>query len=111
MSIKSSRSKFVSCASLVLFLILIMNTSYSNGVSSQERQAELAFKEGVELFQNGENYKAMETFSEVLTLTRNKRLRTDTYFYLSLVNFYIGEKGHSKEWIKRVLENEPDREI
>lgn len=111
MLIKTSRSKFVASASLILFLLLIVNNSYLNGISTQESEAKLFFKEGVELFKDGDYFKALENFSKVLTLTKDKSLQTDTYFYLSLVNYYIGEKASSIEWIKRVIENDPDKEV
>jgi len=111
MSIKTSRSQPVSYLCLFLFFLLLFNSSYLDGTIEQSGQADLVFREGVELYKTGEYIKAIEKFSRVLILTKNQVLLADNYFYLSLCNYYLGEKDSAKEWIKKVLEIEPGREV
>lgn len=111
MVIKTSRSKPVSYFCLALFFLLLVNTSYLDGTIEQSGQAEAVFREGVELYKTGEYIRAIEKFSRVLILTKNQVLLADNYFYLSLCNYYLDEKDSAKEWIKKVLEIEPGREV
>lgn len=109
MIIKSSRSRWVSFLSLALFLIFTVHSSYSGAMSSQESDAERYFKEGIQSLENGEYNTAIDRFTHVLELTKDKRLETETYVYLSLVNFYLGETYNAQNWIKRALDNDPNK--
>ncbi len=107
MIIKSSRSRFVSVLSIILFLIFTVSTSYPGSVSSQESDAKRFYNEGIRSFENGEYNKAIDWFTKTLELTQDKQLQTDTYVYLSLVNFYLGDSYNSQNWIKKALDNDP----
>ena len=87
---------------LFIFFILLVNTSYSRAPVRDEQQADSIFKEGVELYNLGEYLNAIEKFSQVLILTQEKGLLIDTYFHLSMCNFYLGETQSTKDWIRRI---------
>jgi hypothetical protein len=107
MIIKSSRSRFVSVFSIILFLVFTVSASYPGSVSSQESQAKRFYNEGIRSFENGEYDKAIDWFMKALDITQDKQLQTDTYVYLSLVNFYLGDSYNAQNWIKKALDNDP----
>jgi hypothetical protein len=107
MIIKSSRSRFVSILAIILFLVFTVSTSYPGTVSSQEGDAKRFYNEGIRSFENGEYNKAIDWFMKTLELTQDKQLQTDTYVYLSLVNFYLGDSYNAQNWIKKALDNDP----
>jgi hypothetical protein len=111
MSVKSSRSRFVSVLSIILFLVFTVSTSYPGITSSQESDAKRAYNEGIRSFENGEYNKAIDWFMKTLDLTQDKQLQTDTYVYLSLVNFYLGDSYNAQNWIKKALDNDPGKEV
>ncbi|MGD8539153.1 MAG: PEGA domain-containing protein [Candidatus Aminicenantes bacterium] len=107
MIIKSSRSRFVSVLSIILFLVFTLNTGYPGSASSQESDAKRFYNEGIRSFENGEYDKAIDWFTKTLELTQDKQLQTDTYVYLSLVNFYMGDVYNAQNWIRKALDNDP----
>jgi tetratricopeptide (TPR) repeat protein len=107
MIIKSSRSRFVSVLSIVLFLVFTVSTSFPGNAYEQESDAQKFYNEGIRAFENGEYNKATEWFMKTLNLTQDKQLQTDTYVYLSLVNFYMGDSYNAQNWIKKALDNDP----
>lgn len=107
MIIKSSRSRFVSVLSIILFLVFTVSTSYPGSASSQESEAKRFYNEGIRSFENGEYNKAIDWFMKTLDTTQDKKLQTDTYVYLSLVNFYLGDSYNAQNWIKKALDNDP----
>jgi hypothetical protein len=111
MIIKSSRSRFVSVLSIILFLVFTVSTSYPGSVSSQESDAKRFYNEGIRSFENGEYNKAIDWLMKTLELTQDKQLQTETYVYLSLVNFYLGDSYNSQNWIKKALDNDPGKEV
>ncbi|NOR15380.1 MAG: PEGA domain-containing protein, partial [Candidatus Aminicenantes bacterium] len=111
MIIKSSRSRFVSVLSIILFLVFTVSTSYPGSASSQESDAKRFHNEGIRAFENGEYNKAIDWFMKTLELTQDKQLQTETYVYLSLVNFYLGDSYNSQNWIKKALDNDPGKEV
>lgn len=111
MIIRSSRSKPVASAAILLFFILIFNTTYLNSGKVVSQEAESVFKQGQDAYKEGDFVKAIERFSQVLVLSKDKGLLTDTYFYLSLCNFHMNEITSAKEWIRRVVEADPGRRI
>lgn len=111
MIIKSSRSRFVSVLSIILFLVFTVSTSYPGSASSQESDAKRFYNEGIRSFENGEYNKAIDWFMKALELTQDKQLQTDTYVYLSLVNFYLGDSYNAQNWIKKALDNDPRKEV
>jgi len=96
--------------SLTLFFILILNGTYLNGVVPDIQKADQVFKQGVDLYNEGEYVKAISKLSRVLILTESLTLLTDSYFYLSLCNFYLENRNVAKAWIKKLLEDDPQRE-
>ncbi|MGB6865121.1 MAG: PEGA domain-containing protein [Candidatus Aminicenantaceae bacterium] len=110
MIIKSSRSRFVSVLSIILFLVFTVSTSYPGSASSQESDAQRFYNEGIRSFENGEYNKAIDWFMKTLELTPDKQLQTDTYVYLSLVNFYLGDSYNAQNWIKKALDNDPRKQ-
>jgi hypothetical protein len=107
MIIKSRRSPFMSVLSIFLFLIFTVSTSFPAHRPSQESDAKRFYNEGIRSFENGEYNKATEWFMKTLDLTQDKQLQTDTYVYLSLVNFYLGDSYNAQNWIKKALDNDP----
>jgi hypothetical protein len=101
----------VSVLSIILFLVFTVSTNYPGSASSQESDAERFYKEGIRSFENGEYNKAIEWFMKALELTQDKQLQTETYVYLSLVNFYLGDSYNSHNWIKKALDNDPGKEV
>jgi hypothetical protein len=111
MIIKSSRSRFVSVLSIILFLVFTVSTSYPGSMSSQESDANRFHNEGIRSFENGEYNKAIDWFMKTLELTQDKQLQTETYVYLSLVNFYLGDSYNAQNWIKKALDKNPGKEV
>lgn len=111
MFIRASRSKPVACTAILLFFILILNTSYLNSGKVISQEADRVFAQGQEAYKDGDFVKAIERFSQVLVLTKDKGLLEDTYFYLSLCNFNMNELTSAREWIKRVVEMNPGRRV
>ena len=111
MYIRTSRSKPVACTAILLFFVLIINTSYLNSGKVVVQDADSVFAQGQEAYKDGDFVKAIERFSQVLVLTKDKGLLSDTYFYLSLCNFHMNEITSAKEWIRRVVEIDPGRRV
>ncbi len=111
MIIKSSRSRFVSVLSIILFLVFTVSTSYPGSTSSQESDAKRFYNDGIRSFENGEYNNAIDWFMKTLELTQDKQLQTETYVYLSLVNFYLGDSYNSQNWLKKALDNDPGKEV
>ena len=111
MFIRTSRSKPVACTAILLFFILIFNTSYLNSGKVVSQEADRVFEQGQEAYKDGDYVKAIERFSQVLVLTKDKGMLEDTYFYLSLCNFHMNELTSAREWIKRVVEMNPGRRV
>jgi len=96
--------------SLTCFTILTLNGTYLNGVVPSVQKADQVFRQGVELYNEGEYVKAISKLSRVLILTESKPLLTDSYFYLSLCNYSLENRAVAKAWIKKLLEVDPQRE-
>jgi len=96
--------------SLACFFILILNGAYLDGVVPAAQKADQVFQQGVELYNEGEYVKAISKLSRVLILTESQPLLTDSYFYLSLCNYYLENHNIAKAWIKKLLELDPQRE-
>jgi len=111
MRLKKFHSKNLSCLCLFLFFLLIWNSSFAGTGFPDVQQAEEIYNQGLELYTDGQYLKAIQKFTQVLAVAENEALLTDTYFYLSLCNYYLGDWESAKDWIRKVLEYEPGREV
>ncbi|MBN1225029.1 MAG: hypothetical protein JXB23_17405, partial [Candidatus Aminicenantes bacterium] len=111
MHFKRFHSRELSCVCLFLFLLLIWNSSFAGVSASGAQKAEEVYNQGIDLYTAGEYLKAIQKFTQVLAVAEEGMLLADTYFYLSLCNYYLKETASAKDWIRKVLEAEPGREV
>jgi hypothetical protein len=94
----------------VLYLLLFATRLWAGVSDANNQQADLYFKEGIELYKGGEYGKAIERLLQIEPLTKDRKLLSDTYFYLSLCYFSLGETESAKEFIKKTIRTEPTKE-
>jgi len=111
MRLSSYHSKRLTIFALGLFFLLILNSSFTPAAGYSGQSAADVYKQGAELYQQGKYMSAIERFSQVLILTKDKTMLVDTYFYLSLCNFYLGESDNAKDWIRRIVQEDQGREV
>ncbi|MBN1223158.1 MAG: PEGA domain-containing protein, partial [Candidatus Aminicenantes bacterium] len=111
MHLRKFPSKRFAYISLFSFFLLLWSSSYAGAGSSVVQQAEEVYNQGIELYTAGEYLKAIQKFTQVLAVAGDEMLLIDTYFHLSLCNYYLGESASAKDWIQKVLESEPGREV
>ena len=105
------RSKPVASFLIVLMVFFVCNTAYPQAGSSNEKKADKAFSEGLDLYKAGGYVKAIERFSQVIALTKDEAKLSDAYFYLSLCNYFLGETDGAEEWAVKSLVIDPGREV
>jgi len=111
MSVQCFQSKGGVRFAIGIFILFILNSSFSPAAVDSGQSAADVYRQGAELYQQGEYMDAIERFSQVLILTKDKAMLVDTYFYLSLCNFYLGESESAKDWIRRIVQEDPGREV
>lgn len=104
------RSKPVALFLTVLMVFFICQTAYPQAASSTEKKADKALAEGLDLYKAGEYVKAIERFSQVVALSKDNGKLADSYFYLSLSNYFMGETDGAEEWAVKSLVLDPGRE-
>jgi len=105
------RSRPVASFLIVLMVFFVCNTAYPQAGSSNEKKADKAFSEGLDLYKAGGYVKAIERFSQVIALTKDEAKLAETYFYLSLCNYFLGETDGAEEWAVKSLVIDPGREV
>jgi hypothetical protein len=111
MHVRGFHRKKTVYVSLFLFFLLLWNGSYAGTGPSCIQQAEEVYNQGIKLYTAGEYLKAIQKFTQVLAVTEDEALLTDTYFHLSLCNYYLKDPDSAKDWVRKVLEAEPGREV
>jgi tetratricopeptide (TPR) repeat protein len=94
----------------VIVLLLLATRVLAEVPDANNQQASLSLKEGIELYKGGEYSKAIERLSQVELLTKDNKLLTDAYFYLSLCYFSLGETESAKQFIRKTIRTEPTKE-
>lgn len=94
----------------VFFLLFAAGHIFAEIPEANSQQASLFLKEGIELYKSGEYSKAIERLSQVEPSTKDNKLLSEAYFYLSLCYFSLGETESAKQFIKKTLQTEPAKE-
>ena len=70
-----------------------------------------AFQAGKKLYDDGEYKEAALKFRQALTLANEKGEIVETYFYLSLSYYGLGESDNAQLYLNKMFEVQPEREI
>jgi hypothetical protein len=101
---------FLVCTSFI-FLLMLQITFAAPLVQEKNTQVEALLAQADAALQRGEYTSAIDNYLEAKNLAENKIDLSRAYFGLSLSYFYLRETVNAKDWIRKVLEVDPKKEI
>jgi len=96
---------------IILFVVYLGSNSLlfsdTNSISNEKDE----FYKGVAFYYQQDYQQSIIQFTKVLSLTEDKTILVDTYFYLSLCYLYLGDVNTTKKLIKKMLLIDPSRDV